>query len=983
MLKPFRIFLATLTICIPVFAQEATQTKQFIEKQKAVAGQTERTIRRMETLLSVLQYYQLNQSEETKLIQEATEVLGGLRKEDMAAVIHHLENAAKAKVRQSADGETTEAYKRHQFILEKLRELAARQNAVRSLEMAAERMERASREENKVHTTLGLLISALEGNNPSRVDLQKIALKLLDRQADLNAEVAVLLTQATELEPKLDEERKARLKQGLQISTQEGLRSTLASIQTNMPLTGNNQEKAGRLKPAIDTTLRSHDIMHKVAKAWRGTVPEKNSLREIQEKIAKLARDQKEMVEDSKQNASKRDEETRNEVAQKQADMAAETRDVMKSRESIIAPALQELSKAEKSLKEASKALVNKDDKKTLESQEKAEMALEAALEKINQAVTKEMNKKNDSVAKAMDLVEKIAKMEQQQKQIQDSTKKLEQPEAKPDPKKEEASMKKAESLAKQEMELSEQAKETAKSNDKETPKEVKDALAKAAKSQEMAAEQLKKAEKAAQAAEKSKASMEDARQELKKALDVAQKNLAAKREEAEKLANREKSVEALAKAAEMQKNVAEKISKAEASMDALRQKDFARELYKEQAKATNQATAAAKMAQDSAKKKADDAMADQKTTEKALAKNDLAKAAETAMEAAKKLEQAAKEAAEMARADMQKKALELAMKDNESIQVAEAARRVSQALEKTREAQKQAEKAVGDLTKKSSDPANDLAKKQEDLAKNLEGMKEKGKAAAEPAKEAAEAIKKGDLAKAMEQQKESLEMLEGSSAKSTDGTEKNGLEKAAMQQKELMQATKDLAKSSDAASMAKDATTQAEALVPENLKNDLKAAEAMLEKGAEAAAKGNAEKAALENAKAAEKLEKSLDMLKELAKALDDMPADQKQALAKADLPTNEKNPNKSDPMNKKSQAPPQGNEEKQPEMPPEPDLAKLLKGEGTGAFLKLPEKQREALLQAMTADLPPEYSAMIRKYYRDLAAGKTNLTAPAIPKR
>jgi len=35
------------------------------------------------------------------------------------------------------------------------------------------------------------------------------------------------------------------------------------------------------------------------------------------------------------------------------------------------------------------------------------------------------------------------------------------------------------------------------------------------------------------------------------------------------------------------------------------------------------------------------------------------------------------------------------------------------------------------------------------------------------------------------------------------------------------------------------------------------------------------------------------------------------------------------------------------------------------------------------MTADLPPEYSAMIRKYYRDLAAGKTNLTAPAIPKR
>ena len=57
---------------------------------------------------------------------------------------------------------------------------------------------------------------------------------------------------------------------------------------------------------------------------------------------------------------------------------------------------------------------------------------------------------------------------------------------------------------------------------------------------------------------------------------------------------------------------------------------------------------------------------------------------------------------------------------------------------------------------------------------------------------------------------------------------------------------------------------------------------------------------------------------------------------------------------------------------------LAKLLELQANGGFLKLPEKEREALLQSLGANLPPEYSAMIQKYYRDLADKQKTSKAP-----
>ena len=70
--------------------------------------------------------------------------------------------------------------------------------------------------------------------------------------------------------------------------------------------------------------------------------------------------------------------------------------------------------------------------------------------------------------------------------------------------------------------------------------------------------------------------------------------------------------------------------------------------------------------------------------------------------------------------------------------------------------------------------------------------------------------------------------------------------------------------------------------------------------------------------------------------------------------------------------------NSERKPDGTEEAALAKLLELQANGGFLKLPEKEREALLQSLGANLPPEYSAMIQKYYRDLADKQKTSKAP-----
>src|SRR6187455_2710010 len=64
--------------------------------QRRLQGETEQVARRLGTMIRFLAYHRLEQGEEQKLLTDAAKTLGTLSKNDMEAVIAHLEASIKA-----------------------------------------------------------------------------------------------------------------------------------------------------------------------------------------------------------------------------------------------------------------------------------------------------------------------------------------------------------------------------------------------------------------------------------------------------------------------------------------------------------------------------------------------------------------------------------------------------------------------------------------------------------------------------------------------------------------------------------------------------------------------------------------------------------------------------------------------------------------------------------------------------------------------
>src|SRR6185295_7701739 len=83
------------------------------ERQKQIQAETDYVVRRMGTMLRVLDFYQLDQAVQKKMLEEMVGVLGGLSKSQMNEVIQRLEGAAKAKTAEQSTKDVEAAYLRH------------------------------------------------------------------------------------------------------------------------------------------------------------------------------------------------------------------------------------------------------------------------------------------------------------------------------------------------------------------------------------------------------------------------------------------------------------------------------------------------------------------------------------------------------------------------------------------------------------------------------------------------------------------------------------------------------------------------------------------------------------------------------------------------------------------------------------------------------------------------------------------------------
>src|SRR5688572_2856894 len=140
--------MASLLLALLVASQDADAPRQL---QKRVQAETDQTVRRINTMLRALSFHRLDTAEENRVLEEMAVSLAGLSKEQMSDVLRRLEAAAKTPDEAKSKAETEEAYAKHREVLVVLGRLLSRYDAVRSLDQAAERLEKLAMDEVEIH----------------------------------------------------------------------------------------------------------------------------------------------------------------------------------------------------------------------------------------------------------------------------------------------------------------------------------------------------------------------------------------------------------------------------------------------------------------------------------------------------------------------------------------------------------------------------------------------------------------------------------------------------------------------------------------------------------------------------------------------------------------------------------------------------------------------------------------------------------------
>src|SRR5262249_31526570 len=127
---------------------------------------TDEVVRRLTTMLRVMQFYGGKESQQ-KSLESMKATLAGLSRDQMTEVIRRLDEAAKATDEKQADKALEGAYAKHPEVIHPLKEMLNRYAAVKSLDQAADRFDRLAKQELGLHLITGQLIRDQEEmNNP-------------------------------------------------------------------------------------------------------------------------------------------------------------------------------------------------------------------------------------------------------------------------------------------------------------------------------------------------------------------------------------------------------------------------------------------------------------------------------------------------------------------------------------------------------------------------------------------------------------------------------------------------------------------------------------------------------------------------------------------------------------------------------------------------------------------------------------------------
>jgi hypothetical protein len=991
------------------------------ERQKQIQAETDRLVRRIETMIRVLEYNRLDESGGKDKLQSVRGILDGLSKEQMTALIAALEKAGKTK----GDARTEELKKAQAHraeIIDGLKSILARFDAVRSLDQAADRLDKMANDQVDLFL-LGVQLPfepesvKLPTRRYSTLELRTE--RLFNEQGLLGKDVAELVKQVGELKGKLPADQKERASRFEQTVRQEQILRGIEETQRAFRHGGIGEARDAVWKRAAERQWQLAGQFLGLSRGLRPLPDRATTIRESSHKLGRVIDDQVSLRADvvnppkreggdvnrdeppdpvrrggaGMENGRRLRDDLRllfgrggrnmvlppldpeaiwgKEVGDRQGWLEHQTRGVRGLLAAHLADLAGKLSPAEKDMRTAQlDARGKKKANEVTKSQDGALEQLREVKKELDRLLAEEEKNRSDPLANLQDALARIDRLIKEQTDLRDRT----------------AVMNKVRQAAKLPNDAPKQADLARQAN------AVKQQVA----GKDQATQSLDRASKAMEQASKSLAARQgtesQARQnEALKGLEEARKALV---EEAKAI---EKRRDDIAKLEDADRKLAELIQseKAVAKQASEKAAKDAPELAKKQGDLTPPTREVGKDLKSAAPEAAKKVEAGAKAMEAAksnLDKKELKPAAKKADEAAQKLEQARKE---LAKALEQKKAEEAAAQAQAqpNIDPASAAQQLAKALEQTQAAQQQAQQA-----QRRSDQ-QDLAELQKQVAK--QAGKVDAAEAKKPASEAAEALKKGDLSKALQAQKQALNKLEAAAQKSkadpTKGKQsqqsspspanaKNAGE-LAQAQKALMDATQALSRSQQSTQAAMSALGQARAQAPQAVQPQLGQAGQQLAKAAQALQQGSPNQAGQAQGQAADQLARALATLRAAqGQAQGQRPgqgqprsqAQQGQGQQPGQAQARANQPGRSQERNET-----RGTGNRVPDGQGADAKAQTGDTRGNSLYINLPPRQRELIRQAMTEKLPAEYAALIQQYYQNIARGKSAPQAKTPPKR
>lgn len=795
MTKMLRLSVFACCLCLPAMAwgEDKNDLRQQQDQQRHVQSETDHAVRRLQTILRILSYHQVDADTEKKLFTEISGTLAGLSKEQMTEIIQRLDVAAKASDPGQSQKEADAAYAKHREVLDTLQALLAKQQLIKSLDQAADKLEKASKEQFDMSVRSSEFAQPkTDWLRPRQPSSRRQMIDQADRQLDLQREISNTFRQLDKLRDQLAPDQQDRLRQAEALAHKFKLDGELQQAA--------EQLRQGKPNDAIPKQRKAAGDLQEMARALRANRDKLNAILEAKAKLDAAAKEQQALRDESQkdQDPRKQDQARREkpdgknnpaETANRQAAVELDTRDAKNLLKPHANELAEKLTPAEKAMQEAQQALKDNNPSKAAKPQAKASEKLDEVRKQLDQMIADAEKKLGDPLAALQDAKETIDKLIQEQQSARQDTLNAEAGKQKD----------RLNEIAPKQQDLA-QRTEDLKHQPMPSKPETQEALDRAVDGMRQAAKALED-QKGAQAVGK----QEKALQALHEAKQQIQDQAAAIEKRREDMAALEEANKKLDELANREGNVADQAKAMAQKDDAGEAKDASKQLAKEQSQVADQTQKLQKKVESASRqsaKKLGESKEKMDAAKEELNKPKFKEGAEQAQAAKDKLEEAQKAVQQALAQKQADEAADQAASTPEQMRLANAAQQVAKALEQAEEAAQQSGKAAEQAqanpqeagqSAKQSQAANEKARSalQQAQAQAPQAVQPSLGKADNRLQQANEQLQQAQPAQANQSQQQAVNQLQTALTALNKALEANGQQQAMPGQQPTAQASK------------------------------------------------------------------------------------------------------------------------------------------------------------------------------------------------